>query len=218
MLPPPNTAQTGQTVKETIADLLFPLPRGLIMNLGIGLGWGIHQTELSQFSGFGYKNVEKVTEIVTDFTWPMSDQVSLGVQFGAARGQTTAVIGTQFFINKVFYSYTHLTGSYLLLSESRMLIKVFGGVGYITGAYDLDKSSESDGTFSRVHRSGESWSAKTGLSAEYQLNPIWTIGLNVGYFWADITDLENAGEKSASDYPDLSLTGATIGFFTGFFL
>lgn len=214
--------EAAQVRRKLLGKMYDPMPMDIFSKVGLRIGAGLNDIE---FTGTLPTDFVPVTNYISAsgvLQYQITDRFGLGVEGGGALSSTYKKVGGDAAVMKgtdLETFYAHLVGNFVIYRETAMAIKITGGLGWFNGSYKVSRHDETTGSSSFLFRQGTTYmSYQLGMEALYYLNPIWSVGFGVSYFYADIPELKTMGGDVPAEKTGMRVSSPMIKIFTGFYI
>jgi hypothetical protein len=209
------------------AKTLQPIPESFFTNLALSGSFGGHAPQLSEFKKsldtkqkgeFSFLNFGSASIL-----WVGHPKWRFGLSGRGLYKLSSKELSTDLFQDiRVRAMSTHVKAGYTLSRSDQWILLPMIGIGSVS--VDVDVETHSDSTTSALgavashiyNYSGENFSAIASLSALYRLNPVLSIGMELGYQHARVEKLERSGETEIDSPKDLDLSGGFAAITFGY--
>lgn len=217
-------AMTPDDARRVMAKLkgkmLEPIPAGFFTKMSVTLashyGFADPQSFRDSLNSSFASEFEELRGYEVSVFWEVKENFRLGFGVGVIGQSDVKEVSSDLFHEASLYGmFAQLRTAYVYhLGERWLLMPQVGFGGTFAGA-SIETSNDSASTTHNFKYSGTSLSATVSAALMFKLNPIWTLGLEGGYFYSKTEELKRSGETEISSPGELDLSNPYIGFKMG---
>lgn len=166
-------------------------------------------------------DLDSVNLVSMDLLWRISESLRLGMEIGYLNSGVSTELASQLFQSiNLFSTLAFAKVAYKVSISDSLSLLPYAGIGAVSTRASTETSSDSNTTSLgavATHKSdiyGSNFGFKVGTSFNYELNKVFSIGLDVSMLQDKVSKLKRSGITEVASPSELDLSGFAVGIKT----